>query len=180
MLPPDDAAKTLQLLVQTLRAENHRANVGIFGAKFVSRALGNAGLIDDMVRFFTQDECPGWGHWVKMGATSLWEHWNGIDSRIHVMFGDISACMFRYLAGIAPMSPGFKTFSLTPAVNCPAVDTFRCHHDSPLGTITSELFRTNGKTRTYRCTVPNGSKALLTLNGKTETLAPGSHSFQIP
>jgi len=176
---PELKNKLLNHLLSALDQEGYRANVGIFGAKFVGRVLGEMGYIDEMLRFFTQPECPGWGYWVNQGATSLWEHWGGEDSRIHVMFGDVSACMFRYVAGIRPLAPGFSSFQLKPATQCRLLPSFLCSHRSPHGMITSQVTIADSR-RIYSCDVPNGTEALLTLPGKAPVpLAPGHYEYQL-
>ncbi|MBO4511842.1 MAG: family 78 glycoside hydrolase catalytic domain [Victivallales bacterium] len=161
---PELRRKLLTRLLEKLHEENCRANVGILGAKFVPRVLGETGHIDEMVRFLTQVQCPGWGYWVTQGATSLWEHWNGEHSRMHIMFGDVSACMFRYIAGINPTAPGFKEVLLRPAVQCQAVPAFECSYKTPYGALESCLLKC-GQSRKYRCSIPKGVHATLHLPG---------------
>lgn len=176
---PDLRQRTLTLLLKKLKEENYQANVGILGAKFVLRVLGETGHIDELVRFMTQEQCPGWGYWVKQGATALWEHWNGDHSRIHVMFGDVSACMFRYLAGIVPTAPGFKAVRLRPAVRCKALPTFTCTHRTPAGILESSV-RQKGGERIYLCRIPKGMTATLELPGMPpQTLTDGQFEFRL-
>lgn len=87
-----------------------KADFGVLGAKYVPRVLAEYGRIDLAYRLLTQTDFPGWGHWLKRGATSLWENWDGSGSRNHIMFGDVSAWMYHFLAGIRPdpEQPGFR------------------------------------------------------------------------
>jgi len=177
---PDVKERVFQHLLSMLCANEYKANAGILGAKFVGRVLGEKECYDEMVRFFTQPECPGWGYWIRQGATTLWEHWNGRDSHIHVMFGDVSACMFRYIAGIRPLKPGFSTIMLKPAVTCKSVPAFQCTFRTPYGLVRSQITN-SGDCRTYICDVPEGTEAQLCLPGsETMTLAPGHYAFPLP
>jgi len=103
-------------LAEAVIANHYRPDFGILGAKFVPRALSDNGHADLAYRLITQPEYPGWVHWLSQGATTLWEDWAGVSSRNHIMFGDISAWMFQYLAGIQPDpdTPGFKHFIVSP------------------------------------------------------------------
>ena len=92
--------KVLEMLLHQSRQCNHTAQFGITGAKYVPRVLAEAGYIDDALEFFIQQEEPGWGHWMNLGATTLWENWDGTNSHCHVMFGDFAAWAIRYLAGL--------------------------------------------------------------------------------
>ena len=89
-------------LVKAVRAKEHKTGFGIFGAKYVPRVLAEYGYIDDAYKLVTQQAFPGWGHWVAIGATTLRERWNSTASQNHIMFGDVSAWMFEYLAGFKP------------------------------------------------------------------------------
>jgi alpha-L-rhamnosidase len=63
-----------------------------------------------------QETEPGWGWWIKQGATTLWEQWNGTESQNHIMYGDIAAWFTKALAGINPdlAAPGFKHVIVKP------------------------------------------------------------------
>ena len=67
-------------------------------------------------RIATQTDYPSWGDWIKRGATTLWEQWNGTNSRNHRMFGSISSWFYNYLAGITPDEeyPGLKHIKVSP------------------------------------------------------------------
>lgn len=59
----------------------------------------------------------GWGYWVNGGgATTLWEGWKGGSSLNHIMFVDVSAWAYQWLAGIqqAENSIGFRKIVLKP------------------------------------------------------------------
>ena len=64
----------------------------------------------------TRRDYPGWGFWLEQGATTLWETWDGLASRNHHMFSDISAWFYKALAGILPdpEQPGFKHVIIKP------------------------------------------------------------------
>jgi alpha-L-rhamnosidase len=72
--------------------------------------------VDLAYAIMAQHDLPSWGYWIDQGATTLWEDWRGNSSRDHVMYGDVSACMFKALAGIRRESPGFSRVSIRPGV----------------------------------------------------------------
>jgi len=119
-------------------ANGCKADFGILGAKYVPRVLAENGHADLAFRFITQEEYPGWGYWIKKGATTLWEHWKGNSSKNHIMFGDISAWMYQYLAGIEPdpESPGFRHVIIRPHP-VSGVEWAKAEHFSPVGRIAS-------------------------------------------
>ena len=125
-------------LAAAVEANDCRADFGILGAEYVPRVLAEYGHADLAFRLITQPEYPGWVHWLKQGATTLWESWNGSGSRNHIAFGDISAWMFNYLAGIVPdpSKPGFARVLVRPRP-VSGLDWIRASHRSPHGTIRS-------------------------------------------
>ncbi len=104
-------------LYETVRDNGYKVDFGIVGSKYVLRALADNGYVDAAYRMLTQPECPGYAHWLSLGATSLFEQWDGSKSRNHVCFGDFSAWMFRYLAGFRhlPESPGWQRLEIRPS-----------------------------------------------------------------
>ncbi len=169
--------KTLAKLVALVRKLKHISDYGILGAKFVLRALGENGYKDDLLKVITQPEMPGWGYWIKVGATTFREDWNGTSSQCHIMFGDPSACLYRYFAGIAPTKPGFKEFTLTPATDIKDLPDFDCVHNSPYGEIRSALKTCKNGKKQYICVIPKGTSATLTLNGKEVALTEGEYEY---
>ncbi len=178
-LAPDRATYDagVKQLVDAVRAAKHRAFFGIQGAFTTCRVLGDAGYADDLYRIFTQPDHPGWAHQLAQGATSFWEQWDGRQSHMHVMYGDILACLYRYFAGIAPDAeqPGFARIIFRP--RCPAgLDSVRAYHNSPRGRIESE-WRRDEKGIRFRVSVPEGASGIFEYGGVRTELTPGKHEF---
>ena len=63
-----------------------------------------------------QSEYPSFGYWLERGATTLWEDFEGTNSRNHHMFADIASVMQNYILGVKfagcelSISPYFKEF----------------------------------------------------------------------
>ncbi len=150
-------------LVAEVRNNAHKVNFGTNGAKFIPRVLADYGYAEDAYLLITQDEFPGWGWWVRQGATTLWEQWNGTGSRTHIMFGDISAWMYQYLGGVSPLpeAPGFKHTRIRPNF-VPQLEHFCMSYLSPYGRIISG-WRRSGKDINYSITLPENCSADLYL-----------------
>lgn len=166
-------------LAEKVRANAHKVDFGTIGAKFIPRVLGNYGYAEDVYKLFTQEEYPGWAWQVRQGATTLWEWWNGIGSRNHIMYGDISAWMYEYLAGVKPSAenPGFRQFEIKPAL-IPALNYVRMSHISPYGKISSSWQRQNNR---VECTfeLPEACSARVLLPGVDTTIYGGISKFTI-
>ena len=175
------AASAADRLAEKVRAFDHKADFGILGAKFVPRALAENGCAQDAFQMITQENFPGWGWQVRNGATTLWENWNGSESQNHVMFGDISAWMYRYPAGIRPQIdfPGFSRFVIAPEF-VKQLDWGKCSYRAPQGLIRSQWEKQ--KNGTIRChwQIPSGCAADIWLPSEKLIGQSGTLDIEIP
>jgi len=167
LVEDDQKQAVVDLLAQKVRDNDCRADFGILGAKYVPRVLADEGHAELALRLFTQEEFPGWAHWLARGATTLWESWKGHGSRNHVMFGDVSAWMYHYLAGIVPdeANPGFTRVSLMPRVVA-ALEWVTSTHRAPSGTIGSS-WRRDGNRIVFDIELPAGTPGRILVPGAT-------------
>jgi len=138
-------------LLRRVRELGHRAHFGILGAKWIPRVLSDHGHIDDAWRIFTQPEAPGWAIWMKDNDTLL-ESFDDTAggtpvSHNHIMFGDLSAWAFEYLAGIKILEPGFAKVDVKPHLP-DGVDSFDITYRTCSGNlIRVRAWRENGQIR---------------------------------
>lgn len=90
----------LNRLVCLIEKENYRALFGILGAKYVHNVLCEYGRQDVFVKMAECNEYPSFGLWLLNGATTLWEDFEGKNSRNHHMFADIASVIQTYLLGV--------------------------------------------------------------------------------
>ena len=121
-------------LAEAVRANGHKADFGILGAKWVPRVLADYGYVDDAWRLFTQPGQPGWMHWLTFGDGTLRECWDDRNSHNHIMFGDLSAWAYEYVAGIVPIEPGFRKVAIRPHFP-KGVEAFSATHQTLYGEI---------------------------------------------
>lgn len=168
-LSPEPETDALRL-AELVRERKHRACFGIFGAKFTPRVLAEHGFIDDALELFLQPDYPGWGFWFRQGAVTLCENWKGNSSRNHIMFGDVSAWMYEYLAGFKPglalIAPQFPS----------KLNRVRAEYKSPHGLFVSSWRRLpGGNTVKIKIEIPEAVpfKPLLRLPDGSELPLPG-------
>ncbi|MDD3094305.1 MAG: family 78 glycoside hydrolase catalytic domain, partial [Clostridia bacterium] len=131
-------------LIRTINEADGHLDYGILGNKYVNNILGKKGRADVIYSMITQDTFPSFANCIKeLGATTLYECWNGEGSRNHHMFGDISATFFKYFAGIQPDPeyPGFRRFTIAPGFNTP-LEKVDAVYESMLGTIRCSYVKT--------------------------------------
>lgn len=171
---------TAQLLVEAVRANSHKADFGILGAKYIPRVLADYGYANDAYRLLVQPECPGWGFWIRRGATTLWESWTGRSSRNHIMFGDVSAWMFEYPGGIRPdiHAPGFERLTIHPHF-ITGIDHFSAQYQSLRGMIRC-FWKHHSDGIHCKLNVPQNVRARVILPGISEEDVSGQASYLIP
>ncbi|MBR1965663.1 MAG: family 78 glycoside hydrolase catalytic domain [Lentisphaeria bacterium] len=164
--------KVLQRLLAKIRANAHKVDFGILGAKYIPHVLAKYGYSGDVIKLFTQTEYPGWGHWVKIGAKNLWETWSGLWSRNHIMYGDVANWCFEHLGGLRFEDGELKLDPKFPL----ELDNFECSHKvCGRGEIKVAWNRENDGTVKYSVTLTDGLEC--TFNGRT--LSAGSEIFII-
>ena len=82
-----------------------------------------------LITLLMQETYPSWLYPVKMGATTIWERWDGIkpdstfqtpgmNSFNHYAYGAIGDWMYRVIAGIDTEegAPGYKKITIRPTI----------------------------------------------------------------
>lgn len=136
---------------------------GITGGYFIVKNLLEFDRPDLLFEMATKNDYPGWGDMLQRGATTLWEAWDGSNSRLHSSYLHIGAWFIEGLAGIKPdpNSPGYKHFLIKPGIlrNQP-LDWVKARLESPYGTIRSEWQILNGKLKLMVSVPPNTTATL--------------------
>src|ERR1035437_3863393 len=103
---------------------NHLAT-GFIGTPRLLPALHSAGRDDLAYLLLLQKTYPSWLYQVTLGATTMWERWDGwtpgagfqtigMNSFNHYAFGSVGEYLYSVVGGIKPMSPGYKTILIQP------------------------------------------------------------------
>jgi alpha-L-rhamnosidase len=163
---PDVRPLVVSNLVANIEAHKGHIDTGILGARYLLNALLENGRADVAYRIASQRDLPSWGWWIEQGATTLWEQWNGSESRNHIMFGDISAWFYKALAGINfdPAAPAFRHFFIQPNV-VGDLTWAKASYDSIRGMIVSDWTRDENGLH-LRVTIPANTTATVSLPTK--------------
>jgi len=159
LVPDAERGKVQAKLAEAVRGNGAVPDFGILGSKYVFRALSDAGCSDLAYAMASRTDHPSYGNWIERGATTFWEDWNNGSSRNHIMFGDVSAWFYQYLAGIRladdvspvaarvdPKAVAYKSFMICPEP-VKGLDWAQAEHESPYGTIRSSWRKTGGAFR---------------------------------
>ena len=170
-------------LKKELEAADYHLNTGFLSTVYLLPTLCDNGLVDEAFRILEQTTAPSWLHPITLGATTMLENWDSMDvfrdSFNHYSFGAVCQFLFEYVAGIRPTfrAPGFKEFDLRPVIGG-SLTWAEGRYQTQFGTIESRWER-DGKHFFYRCAVPEGTTAHLTLpDGSTKALSAGNYCFE--
>lgn len=189
-LAPDRDTVACQLR-QLLDESGGMLQTGFVGTPLLCPTLTSLGEEERAFRLLLNEAYPGWLYAVNLGATTIWERWNSVESDGHIAkngmnslnhysYGAVVAWLFASVAGLAPAEPGFRRALLAPHF-CKALGHAEASYESAAGHWqVSWRILPDGQV-TYRCTVPFGCTARLTLPyGGSCELGPGTftHTYR--
>ncbi len=97
----EEKQKALKRLIEAIHAKDDHMSVGILGGKTVFRVLCDNGYEDLAIKMITRTDAPSYGCLVAAGCTTLMEQvYIHYGSGNHHFWGDVSALMIEYFAGI--------------------------------------------------------------------------------
>jgi alpha-L-rhamnosidase len=129
MLPENQRAQTADKLVQNIKSYGNHLTTGFLGTPYLCHVLTRFGYTDVAYSLLMQETFPSWLYPVKMGATTIWERWDGekpdstfqtpgMNSFNHYAYGAIGDWMYRVVAGIDidQDEPGYKHIKIQPHI----------------------------------------------------------------
>ncbi len=127
MLPESLRDQAATRLVENIQAYDDHLTTGFLGTPYLCHVLTRFGKDNMAYRLLLQDTYPSWLYPVKMGATTIWERWDGIkpdktfeaasmNSFNHYSYGAIGDWMYRVMAGLDTYTdgPGYKHIKIMP------------------------------------------------------------------
>ena len=184
----DDVKAFGDALDELINNNNTKLTTGFVGTPYLLHVLTKTGHLDTAYSLFLSEEFPSWLYSVKLGATTVWEHWDSMredgtlwstdmNSFNHYSYGCVCDWMFDTIAGIGvdEEHPGFENVILAPRPD-KRLEWVKATFDTKYGTVSS-AWKYNGDSIDYEFTVPN--KATLILDGKTRNLEKGEYKFTV-
>ncbi len=179
-------------LAELVKKNDYRIGTGFPGTPYILFALADNGHQEEAFKMLTNTMCPSWLYEVKMGATTIWERWDGLDengncpigddgtdtmiSYNHYASGAVGDFLYRRVAGIEPVEAGYRKFMIKPVVGG-GITSAEGRLNTPYGVIVSD-WKVNGDEFNIRVEVPVGSSCRLMLpDGSSRDLGSGSYEF---
>lgn len=162
-----------------------KLSTGFLGTPHILDALAMTGQEQAAISLLLQRDKPSWGYMVMKGATTMWERWNSdegdtsMNSRNHYAFGAIGSFMFRRIAGIDAVEPGFRKLRIAPIFDA-RLKNGGASYRTAAGTIRTDWVA-NGDRAELMVDLPPNTQAEVILPGQAvQNIGPGSHRFTAP
>jgi alpha-L-rhamnosidase len=173
-------------LAKLVTENGNRLDTGFVGTPYLLHALSDNGYTELAYTLLLQEKYPSWLFSVKQGATTIWEHWDGIredgsvwsagmNSYNHYAYGAVADWVYGVAAGIQTVeeAPGFAKAVIAP------------HPDKRLGWLKASLETRHGKISSHwyafeggwRYEIETPVDTTLILDGKKIEIGPGSYLF---
>ncbi|MEK5163258.1 glycoside hydrolase family 78 protein [Paenibacillus sp. FSL R5-0527] len=127
LLAEQDRPRTAKMLAEHIEENGVHLTTGFVGTPYLCLVLSRFGYTDLAYRLVLQKEYPSWLYSVIQGATTIWEHWDGIkqdgsfwsddmNSYNHYAYGAIGDWLYRVVGGIDLLEPGYKKIRIEPQI----------------------------------------------------------------
>ncbi|WP_339307536.1 family 78 glycoside hydrolase catalytic domain [Paenibacillus sp. FSL R5-0519] len=175
----DGMARTraVDQLAQLVKEAGNHLTTGFVGTPYLNPVLSDAGLHDLAYTILFQEDYPSWLYQVTQGATTVWEHWDGIkedgslwsadmNSFNHYAYGAIGEWLYRYVAGIKSdeHQPGFRMVHIEPQPG-PGLDWVEASLETMYGQVASSWHRLAEGEMEIRVHIPVNTRGTVRLPG---------------
>ena len=117
MLPENLRQQAANRLVSNIESYGNHLTTGFLGTPYLCNVLTRFGFTSMAYKLLLQEKYPSWLYPVKMGATTIWERWDGqkpdssfqsvgMNSFNHYSYGAIGDWMYRQMVGLDTYEDG--------------------------------------------------------------------------
>ena len=192
LLPESNKTAAAELFVQDIKSRDWHLATGFIGTPRLLPALHEAGRDDVACKLLLQETYPSWLFQVKLGASTMWERWDGwtpekgfqdpgMNSFNHYAFGSVGEYLYGMVGGISALEPGYRKILIRPVIEA-GISAAEASYDSIRGRIACRWEREGGMltmnitipaNTTARVYIPAKDPAAVTESGKSAAAAPG-------
>jgi alpha-L-rhamnosidase len=178
LLPDNLRSKAAGFLNDDIKNRDNHLSTGFLGTPYLCHVLSSNGYSETAYDLLLQESYPSWIYPVKMGATTIWERWDGektdstfedagMNSFNHYAYGAIGDWMYRVSAGIETMGAGYKHIIIQPHPTGKLTYS-KASFESSYGTIASGWERKDGKV-VVKVKIPANTTATIILPATAQT-----------
>lgn len=180
----EDPQQSADELAAMVKRDGCQLKTGFVGTPFLLHVLSGYGYTDLAYTLLLRKEYPSWLYPVTKGATTIWEHWDGImedggfwsvdmNSFNHYAYGSVADWVYEEAAGIRPLEPGFARVQVAPKP------------DRRLGWLEASIETRNGLVRSrweyqedgVRYEIETEMPAVIVIDGVSHQLSAGTYTF---
>ncbi len=172
LMPDHLRPAAVKFLAKDIRDKKKHLSTGFLGTPYLCHVLAENGEAELAYDLLLQETYPSWLYPVKMGATTIWERWDGqktdstfqdpgMNSFNHYAYGAIGDWMYQEVAGLRLGAPGYKQIIIQPQVT-DKLSYAKASYTSSYGEIASDWER-SGEKITLRTTIPPNTTAIIRL-----------------
>ena len=186
----EDPATEAAELVQMIRENGKRLQTGFLGTPYLLHVLSENGYESVAYDLLLQEAFPSWLYEVNHGATTIWEHWDGIrddgtiwskdmNSYNHYAYGCVMDWIYGVAAGIQPVEehPGFERVRIAPMPD-KRLGWLKVTLRTAYGTIRSGwVWQKDGVDDVVRYEIEVPVSASIIIDGKEHLVEAGKHVF---
>jgi alpha-L-rhamnosidase len=171
LLPDELESQAARYLSENVEERGH-LTTGFLGTPHLNPVLSRYAYTEQAYELLLRTEYPSWLYPITMGATTIWERWDGVkpdstfqdpgmNSLNHYAYGAIGQWLYEEVAGLQAAAPGYKEIRIAPRPGG-GLTHARALHQSPYGVIESAWELRNG---TFHLTVaaPPNTRATVRL-----------------
>jgi alpha-L-rhamnosidase len=159
---------------------------GFVGTPYLLHVLSNYGYAELAYSLLLRESYPSWLYPVTKGATTIWEHWDGImengdfwsadmNSYNHYAYGAVADWVYGVAAGIKVTEefPGYKKVIIAPIPDN-RLDWLKASLQTKHGLIRSEWKKVADL---WRYEIETPVNAFVTIADKSYEVSKGIHTF---
>jgi len=188
MLDGETALKSAEFLAGDVEEFKH-ITTGFLGTPLISLTLTGIGRNDLAYNLLNRKEYPSWLYPVTMGATTIWERWDGqkpdstfqdkgMNSFNHYAYGAIGKWMYQVIAGIGidENNPAYKHIIIQPRPGG-GLSSAKATHQSMYGKIVSG-WKLDGEQLTMEIEIPANTSATIHIPGEVSGMTINGNSLE--
>ncbi|MFD0671217.1 family 78 glycoside hydrolase catalytic domain [Cohnella sp. GCM10027633] len=169
--------RAIAKLIELLEDSKHHLTTGFVGTPYLNHVLSDNGHNGAAYKLLLQQDYPSWLYPVTKGATTIWEHWDGIkpdgsfwskdmNSFNHYAYGAIGDWLYRSVAGIDTdeASPGYKHMIVRPRPE-EGLTWAEARLTTMYGEVRSYWNKGTGEQMEQQATIPPNATATVVLPG---------------
>lgn len=190
-LIPEKFKSTVAGELRTLIEKNNGHLItGFIGTPYICHALSDNGYIKDAYNLLMKTDFPSWLYQVTKGATTVWEHWDGLkpdgsmwspdmNSFNHYSYGSVGDWMYKNIGGLRPdpEKPGYCHFYVQVQTDG-RIHSAETRFRSIYGTIRTNWLIRDDRHVQLEVEVPVNTTAEIKLeNGEKYSVGSGKYHF---